>query len=295
MARKRKDEAAQDDIEEVEETVEEAKDDSSSDTVEEAEESASSDTVEEAKDDSSSDTVEEAKDDSSSDTVEEAKDDSSSDTVEEAKDDPSLDTVEEAEDDSSSDTAEEAEDDSSLDTVEEAEDDSSSDTVEEAEESAPSDDEETQDIDEEAQDIIEEVEEDSSALLASFEADLEFLQDSNNMSFYQANKAYYEDRNYEGAIAEFQAAIEYEKSQPSDLPDVEELEDSEELADPKPPNDVLVKSMYWMAEAYLKLDQTDQAVETFGQLSGHYSLHYLAPAAERRLALLKLDEESDSA
>ena len=139
------------------------------------------------------------------------------------------------------------------------------------------------------------MEEDSSALLASFEADLEFLQDSNNMSFYQANKAYYEDRNYEGAIAEFQAAIEYEKSQPSDLPDVEELEDSEELADPKPPNDVLVKSMYWMAEAYLKLDQTDQAVETFGQLSGHYSLHYLAPAAERRLALLKLDEESDSA
>ena len=50
MARKRKDEAAQDDIEEVEETVEEAEDNSSLDTVEEAEESASSDTVEEAKD-----------------------------------------------------------------------------------------------------------------------------------------------------------------------------------------------------------------------------------------------------
>ena len=36
MARKRKDEAAQDDIEEVEETVEEADDNSSLDTVEEA-------------------------------------------------------------------------------------------------------------------------------------------------------------------------------------------------------------------------------------------------------------------
>ena len=288
MARKRKDEAAQDDIEEVEETVEEAEDNSSSDTVEEAEDNSSSDTVEEAEDDSSLDTVEEAEDDSSLDTVEEAEDDSSSDTVEEAKDDSSLDTVEEAEDDSSLDTVEEAEDDSSSDTVEEADDEDNRGSrdilIEEAEETR-----------EEAQDIIEEVEEDSSALLASFEADLEFLQDSNNMSFYQANKAYYEDRNYEGAIAEFQAAIEYEKSQPSDLPDVEESEDSEELADPKPPNDVLVKSMYWMAEAYLKLDQTDQAVETFGQLSGHYSLHYLAPAAERRLALLKLDEESDSA
>jgi TolA-binding protein len=203
--------------------------------------------------------------------------------AEEQKDEAAQDDIEEVEE-----TVEEAEDNSALDTVEEAEDNSSVDTVEEAEENAFSDDEE-------AEDIIEEVEEDSSALLASFEADLEFLHDSNNMSFYQANKAYYEDRNYEGAIAEFQAAIEYEKSHPSDPPDVEESEDSEELADPKPPNDVLVKSMYWMAEAYLKLDQTDQAVETFGQLSGHYSLHYLAPAAERRLALLKLDEESDSA
>ena len=139
------------------------------------------------------------------------------------------------------------------------------------------------------------MEEDPSSLLASLGVDLEFLHDSNNMSFYQANKAYYEDRNYEGAIAEFQAAIEYEKSHPSDPPDVEESEDSEELADPKPPNDVLVKSMYWMAEAYLKLDQTDQAVETFGQLLAHYSLHYLAPAAQRRIASLKLDEESGSA
>jgi tetratricopeptide (TPR) repeat protein len=210
--------------------------------------------------------------------------------AEEQKDEAAQDDIEEVEE-----TVEEAEDNSALDTVEEAEDNSSVDTVEEAEESAPSDDEETQDIDEEAQDIIEEVEEDSSALLASFEADLEFLHDSNNMSFYQANKAYYEDRNYEGAIAEFQAAIEYEKSHPSDPPDVEESEDSEELADPKPPNDVLVKSMYWMAEAYLKLDQTDQAVETFGQLLAHYSLHYLAPAAQRRIASLKLDEESGSA
>ena len=203
--------------------------------------------------------------------------------AEEQKDEAAQDDIEEVEE-----TVEEAEDNSASDTVEEAEDNSSVDTVEEAEENAFSDDEE-------AEDIIEEVEEDPSSLLASLGVDLEFLHDGNNMSFYQANKAYYEDRNYEGAIAEFQAAIEYEKSHPSDPPDVEESEDSEELAEPKPPNDVLVKSMYWMAEAYLKLDQTDQAVETFGQLLAHYSLHYLAPAAQRRIASLKLDEESGSA
>ena len=162
------------------------------------------------------------------------------------------------------------------------------DTGEEAEESTPADDEATEDI-------IEEVEEDPSSLLASLGVDLEFLHDGSNTSFYQANKAYYEERNYEEAIAEFQAAIDYEKSQPSEPLDMEESEDSEELAEPKPPNDVLVKSLYWMGEAYLKLNQIDQAVETFGQLSKHYSLHYLAPAAQRRVALLRLDEESESA
>lgn len=160
--------------------------------------------------------------------------------------------------------------------------------VEAQEESASSDDEATEDI-------IEDVEEDHSSLLVSLGVDLEFLHDGNNMSFYQANKAYYEDRNYEEAITEFQAAIEYEKSHPPDPPEVAESEDSEEPADPKSPNDVAVKSMYWMGEAYLKLNQIDQAIETFGQLSEHYNLHYLAPAAQRRITSLKLDKESESA
>lgn len=167
-------------------------------------------------------------------------------------------------------------------------------TVEEVEEEeSPSLDDETTD-DEITPDIMEEVEEDHSALLASLGADLEFLH-GDNMSFYQANKAYYEDRNYEEAVAEFQASIEYEKSQPPDLPDVEESENAENPPDPDPPNDILCKSFYWMGEAYLKLDQVDQAVEAFGQLSDHYNLHYLAPAAQRRIASLLLDEESESA
>lgn len=168
------------------------------------------------------------------------------------------------------------------------------DEIEEVEETVEEEEEGSSSDDEEIQDILEEVEEDHSSLSASLGVDLEFLHDGNNMSFYQANKAYYEDRNYEEAIAEFEAAIEYEKSQPPDRPDVEESEDSEALAEPAPPNDVLVKSMYWMGEAYLKLNQVDQAVETFGQLSEHYSLHYLAPAAQRRIASLKLDQESES-
>ena len=159
-------------------------------------------------------------------------------------------------------------------------------TAEEAEDDASLNDEATEGI-------IEEVEEDHSSLFASLGADLEFLH-GDNMSFYQANKAYYEDRDYEEAIAEFQAAIEYEKSQPSDPPEVEEPEHSEALAG-ESPNEIIAKAMYWMGESYIKLNQIDQAVDTFGQLVDQHRQHYLAPAAQRRLAALRLDEESESA
>lgn len=173
-------------------------------------------------------------------------------------------------------------------------DEAAQDDIEEVEETAEEEESSFSD-DEEIQDIIEEVEQDHSSLLASLGVDLEFLHAGNNMSFYEANKAYYEDRNYEEAIAEFQAAIEYEKSHPSDPPEVGASEDSEEPAEPLALNDILAKSMYWMGEAYLKLDQVDQAVDTFGQLSKHYSLHYLAPAAQRRIASLTPDKERESA
>ncbi len=191
--------------------------------------------------------------------------------------------------------AENQKDEATQDDIEEVEE-----TVEEAEaEESPSLDDETSDDeatdDETIPDIIEEVEEDHTSLLASLGADLEFLH-GDNMSFYQANKAYYEDRNYEEAVTEFQASIEYEKkSESSGSPNAKELADPENPSDPEPPNDILCKSIYWMAEAYLKLDQTDQAVEAFGQLSDHYSLHYLATAAERRVAALHPDAESESA
>ena len=165
--------------------------------------------------------------------------------------------------------------------------------VEETEEGVEEEEESPSLEGEATEDIIEE--EDHSSLLASLGADLEFLH-GDNMSFYQANKAYYEARNYEEAIAEFQAAIEYEQSQPSDPPDSEkDSEDSEDSAEPKPPNDIVAKSMYWIGEAYLKLNQIDQAVEAFGQLSERFGQHYLVPAAQRHIAALTLDQESESA
>lgn len=172
--------------------------------------------------------------------------------------------------------------------VETPKDEVTQDDIEEVEETVAEAEDDSSLEDEATQDDIEKVEADHSSLLATFGTDLEFLH-GDNMSFYQANKAYYEDRNYEAAIAEFQAAIEYEKSHPPDPAD------SEDQAEPKPPEEIIAKSMYWMGEAYIKLNQIDQAVETFEQLARRFKQHYLAPAAQRRVASLRLDGESESA
>ena len=247
------DEATQDEQEEGEETVEETEDSSFlDDEVTQDEHEEGEETVEEAEDSSSLD------DEATQDEHEEGEE-----TVEEAEDSSFLD------DEVTQDEHEEGEE-----------------TVEEAEDSSSLDDEVTQDEQEEGEETVEEVE--SSSLLASFAADLEFLH-GDNMSFYQANKAYYEDQNYEEAIAEFQDAIEYEKAHPSDYPD------SEDQAESMSSDEVIAKSMYWIGESYIKLNQKDQAVKTFRQLTDRYNLHYLAPAAQRRIASLRLDEESESA
>ena len=203
--------------------------------------------------------------------------------VETPEDEVTQDDIEEAEE-----TIVEAEDASSVDDevtqddIEEVEE-----TIVEAEDASSVDDEVTQD------DIVK-AEEESSSLVEALGTDLEFLH-GDNMSFYQANKAYYEDQNYEQAIAEFQAAIEYESAQdPDSLDSVEDSEDSADQAEVKEPNEITAKSMYWMGESYLKLNQIDQAVETFGRLSKHFNQHYLRLAAQRRIASLRLDEESES-
>ena len=91
-----------------------------------------------------------------------------------------------------------------------------------------------------------------------------------NISFHQANKAYYEDRDYNEAIKEFQAAIEYEILQPPASLDTE----------------IIVKSIYWLGESYLKLNQRYRAFEEFRQLSEYCSQHHLGRSAQRRASSL---------
>ena len=129
-------------------------------------------------------------------------------------------------------------------------------------------------------------------LVRSFGVDLEFLR-SDNMSFYWANKAYYENRNYAKAIEEFKAAIKYERSHPLNF--LGSVEDSTNQIRTKRPNDVIAKSMYWIGESYIKLNQIDQALEMLEQLSRNFRHHYLGLAAQRRSAALAANQKWECA
>ena len=263
------DEATQDEQEEGEETIEETEESSFLDDEAIQDEQEGEETVEAA--------------DSSSLDDEAIQDEQEGEETVEAAEGSSLDD-EAIQDEQEGEETVEAAEGSSLDDEAIQDEQEGEETVEAAEGSSL-DDEAIQD-EQEGEETVEAAE--GSSLLASFGADLEFLH-GDNMSFYQANKAYYEDQNYEEAIAEFQAAIEYEKAHPSDSPD------SEDQAEPIPSDEVIAKSMYWIGESYIKLNQQDQAVETFRQLTNRYKQHYLTPAARRRIASLRLDEESESA
>ncbi|MCZ6679429.1 MAG: tetratricopeptide repeat protein [Candidatus Poribacteria bacterium] len=175
-----------------------------------------------------------------------------------------------------------------------------SEATDESEEATDESEEATEETTEDAMEEEEPMEE--TAEETSVDSSLESLGDEfgflrgDNMSLYEASKAYYESRNYEEAIEKFQAAIEYEKSfaQDSlDLPDAEERQPQQEE-----PSEILAKSMYWLGESYVKTRQIDRAIETFEQLVGLFRRHYLMGAAARRIAALKADlpsQESESA
>ena len=91
-----------------------------------------------------------------------------------------------------------------------------------------------------------------------------------NHAYTNAFTAYYEDKNYQEAIEKFDEAIENASQRAAhDL--------TEEQS-----NQIVVKSMYWQAEAYVKMQNIPQAVETFKALAEKYYGHYLALAAQRR-------------
>ena len=107
---------------------------------------------------------------------------------------------------------------------------------------------------------------------------------NDNLNFYLAYKAYYEDRNYEEAIAKFQSTIESEQSQTKNFAGASDF--PERVQQPEPTS-VIAKSLYWMGEAYIRINQIDKAVEVFEQLAHRFRRHYLSLAAQRRVAVLK--------
>lgn len=118
--------------------------------------------------------------------------------------------------------------------------------------------------------------------LEAVENRLMFLRDR-NQSFYHGFKAYHDDYDYEQAIENFQAAIEHETSSPQESSDEGEENDEQRR---EAPSSVIVRSMYWQAESYIKIGNIEKAIEVFGKLSKQYRMHHLSRAAERRIEVL---------
>ena len=111
---------------------------------------------------------------------------------------------------------------------------------------------------------------------------LEFLREtSENLNLYLAFKAYHEDRNFEDAIKNFEAAIAYEKrhAKPGK---------TDEYGD-EIPNATIAKCRYWLAEAHNKIEQHKKAIRIFNSVAKEFDNHYLGAAAQRRVEMLKAE------
>ena len=93
-------------------------------------------------------------------------------------------------------------------------------------------------------------------------------QEQSNFAYAEAVTAFYEQKNYQRAIEKFGEAIEYEVRHTED-----EMNDA---------NEIVAKSKYWQAEAYIKLHDLPQAVGTLEDLVEICQGHYLVLAAQRR-------------
>ena len=91
-------------------------------------------------------------------------------------------------------------------------------------------------------------------------------QEQSNYAYADAVTAYYEEKDYQRAIEKFGEAIE------------NEAQDTEATS----PNEIVVKAMYWQAEAYVKMQDISQAIGTFESLVQNCQGHYLVLAAQRR-------------
>ena len=128
--------------------------------------------------------------------------------------------------------------------------------------------------------------------LEAVENRLMFLRDR-NQSIYLGFKAYHDDYDFEQAIENFQVAIEHETSSTEDSPEAADKNEEQRLEEP---GSVIVRSMYWQAESYVKIGKIEKAVEVFSALSSQYRMHHLSLAAERRIGVLRAyHQEGDSA
>lgn len=122
----------------------------------------------------------------------------------------------------------------------------------------------------------EELEEESSSLVLEPER-VEIApfnsQEENNFAYAEAVRAYYEEKNYEQAIEKFSEAIKNEKKQ---------AKGKKSAA-----NEIVAKSMYWQAEAYVKTQDIPKAIKTFESLVKTCQEHYLTISAQRRAEILK--------
>ena len=98
-------------------------------------------------------------------------------------------------------------------------------------------------------------------------------QEENNFAYAEAVRAYYEEKNYEQAIEKFTEAIKNEKKQ---------AKGKKSTA-----NEIVAKSMYWQAEAYVKTQDIPKAIKTFESLVKTCQEHYLTVSAQRRAEILK--------
>ncbi|MDE0481501.1 MAG: tetratricopeptide repeat protein [Candidatus Poribacteria bacterium] len=98
-------------------------------------------------------------------------------------------------------------------------------------------------------------------------------QEENNFAYAEAVRAYYEEKNYEQAIEKFTEAIKNEKKQ---------AKGKKSTA-----NEIVAKSMYWQAEAYVKTQDIPKAIKTFESLVKTCQEHYLTISAQRRVEILK--------
>lgn len=99
-------------------------------------------------------------------------------------------------------------------------------------------------------------------------------QEEDNLAYTEAITAYYDDNDYEQAIEKFSDAIKNEKKQ--------------RKGKQSATSEILAKSIYWQAEAYVKTHDIPKAIKTFESLVKTCSEHYLTLAAQRRADTLKV-------